>query len=50
MKNRAFTIVELLGVIVILAILVLLAVPTYNKVLETVRQSQYDTKIENIKY
>ena len=49
MKNRAFTIVELLGVIVILAILVLLAVPTYNKVLETVRQSQYDTKIENIK-
>ena len=49
MKSKAFTIVELLGTIVILSILILLAVPAYNKVIESVRSSQYNTKIENIK-
>ena len=46
MKSKAFTIVELLGTIVILSILILLAVPAYNKVIESVRSSQYNTKIE----
>ena len=49
MKNKGFTIVELLAVLVILSILIFMAVPTYNKITQVVRQREYDTKLENIK-
>lgn len=50
MKNRnGFTLVELLGVVTILAMLGLIIVPTINNVVSENRQTLYDTQIRNIK-
>ena len=46
--KKGFTLVEMIAVIAILAILALIAVPTYNVVSERIKQSSYETKIQNI--
>ena len=46
--KKGFTLVEMIAVIAILAILILIAVPTYNVVSERIKQSSYETKIQNI--
>lgn len=62
MKEKGFTLVELLGVIVILAVIMLLVFPTVNNILsqskDTIYQKQinsilsaaYDFSLKNIKY
>ena len=46
--KRGFTLVELLAVLVILAVLVALSVPTYYVVSNQIKESSYETKLENI--
>ena len=46
--NKAFTLIELLGVLIILAIIALITIPIIDKSLESSRQSAYDRTIENI--
>ena len=48
MKNKGFTLVELLGVVTILAMLGLIIVPTMNKVLKDNKNKLYDVQIKNI--
>lgn len=48
MKNKGFTLVELLGVVTILAMLGLIIVPTVNKVLSDNKKKLYDVQIRNI--
>src|SRR5574344_2112317 len=48
MKKNAFTIVELLAVIVILAVILLIAVPKINNIVQTNKQSLYNTTIKEI--
>ncbi len=49
MKKNGFTLVELLGVVTILAMLGLVIVPVVNKVVTDNRQQLYDVQIRNIK-
>lgn len=49
MKKNGFTLVELLGVITILAMLGMIAVPVINHVISSNKESLYDTQIRNIK-
>ena len=46
--KKGFTLVELMAVIAILAILAIIAVPTYNVVSERIKQSTYESKVQNI--
>lgn len=49
MKKNGFTLVELLGVVIILAMLGLIIVPTINKVLADNKNELYEVQIRNIK-
>ena len=48
MKNKGFTLTEMMGVIVILAILVIIAVPTYFKIVDTVKENNLNSKLNYI--
>ena len=48
MKNRGFTLVELLGVVFILALLGLLIVPVVNDIINGKKKDLYDVQIRNI--
>lgn len=47
-KKHGFTLVELLGVIIILGVLALLIIPTIDKSLKAGKQKLYENQIENI--
>ena len=49
MRNNGFTLVELLGVITILAMLGLIIVPTVNNIITENKNELYDVQIRNIK-
>lgn len=46
MKNKAFTLVELLAVIVILAIILIVAVPAINNVIDVAKKSTLDSQVK----
>lgn len=48
MKNKGFTLVELLAVIVIMAILVLMAIPAYNSITNNMKKKQNENIINYI--
>ena len=48
MKNRGFTLVELLCVIILIALLMTIAVPNALRMANRVREKSYDTKIDLI--
>ena len=48
MKNKGFTLVELLGVVVILVVIFLLVFPSVNKILFTSKETVYQTQINKI--
>ena len=48
MFKRAFTLIELLGVLIILAIIALITIPIIDKSLESSRQAAYDRAVDNI--
>ena len=47
--RKGFTLVEILAVIAIMAVLVLIAVPTYNTISGTMKENVYNAKIEELK-
>ncbi len=49
MKSRGFTLVELMGVITILAVLSLIIVPIVDKNLKRAKDDMYSIQIENIR-
>ena len=49
MNRKGFTLVELIGVVVILGIIIGIAVPSYIAVSNNIRSKNYDQKIDNIK-
>lgn len=49
MKRNGFTLVELLGVVTILAMLGIIVVPTISKVISDNKRQLYDVQISNIK-
>ena len=49
MKNKGFTLAELLGVIAILGIIALITVPAINRSLNQGKEDLYNTQIEQIK-
>ena len=49
MNKKAFTLVELIGVLVILSVLVLVAVPSVLKIIKNTKQKTYDSNITMIK-
>ena len=50
MKNKGFTLVEVLGVIVILAVIFVLVFPSVKNVLSQSKETVYDTQINKIFY
>ena len=46
MKSRGFTLTEILAVIVILAILIGIGTPVYNRITSSTRKNEYETKIK----
>lgn len=49
MKNKGFTLAELLGVIAILGIIALITVPAINRSLNQGKDDLYETQIEQLK-
>lgn len=49
MKKNAFTLTELLATITILGILLIIAVPSYNKYIESSRNRLYESYMEQLK-
>lgn len=48
MKNRGFTLAEVLGVITIIALLALLVTPSVTKIIKKNKEKLYDIQIETI--
>ena len=48
MKNKGFTLVELLGVITLLVILVFIAVPSVSKSIQNSRERAYEAQLGNL--
>ena len=48
MKNKGFTLVELLGVFVVLAIMLIVTVPAITSSLKSADQKEYDSFVNNI--
>lgn len=48
MKKKAFTMVELIGVIVIMALILLIAVPTINNAIKTSEENKKQEALNNI--
>jgi len=48
MKKRGFTLIELMGVLIILGVLSLIIIPIVSNVLKEQKQKQYDQQIANI--
>ena len=48
MKKNGFTLTEVIAVIVILSVIILMAVPAYLGITETLRNNQYDNKVKQI--
>ena len=48
MKNKGFTLVELIGVITVLGIVILLAIPTVRKINDNSKEELYNVQINNI--
>ena len=48
MKKNGFTLTEVIAVIVILSVIILMAVPAYLGITETLKNNQYDNKIKQI--
>ncbi len=48
MKNKGFTLVELLGVLVVLAIMLIVTVPAITSSLKSADQKEYDSFVNNI--
>ena len=46
--KKGFTMIELLGVIVISCILILIAVPIYNGIKKSINESLYESKIKEV--
>ncbi len=49
MQNKGFTIIELLAIIALLALLVLVSVPVYTTIRESIYSKLYDAKITELK-
>ena len=49
MNKKGFTLVELIGVVVILGIIIGIAVPSYIAVSNNIKEKNYNQKIDNIK-
>ncbi|HPF82814.1 MAG TPA: type II secretion system protein [Bacilli bacterium] len=49
MKNRGFTLVELLAVIALVAVFLLIAIPTVDTITGKQKQKLYKLQIENVK-
>jgi prepilin-type N-terminal cleavage/methylation domain-containing protein len=48
MKNKGFTLVEVISVIIILSGIILIAIPSYNMASYAIRKSSYENKINVI--
>lgn len=48
-KNRGFTLVEVIGVIIILSLIMIVAVPSLTRTLKRNEQKKYDTYLDNVK-
>ena len=48
MKNKGFTLVELIAVLVVLSLISLIAIPTVNNSLKEYKQKLYDDAIRNL--
>ena len=48
MNNKGFTLVEVITVIAILSVIVLIAVPSYFGITDSLRQREYDNKVKQI--
>ena len=46
--KKGFTLIEVMATIVILAVILLIAVPIYNGVRENINESIYNSKIEEV--
>ena len=45
MKNKGFTLPEIIAVLSILALIIVIAIPTYNKISKNMKDNTYDSKI-----
>ncbi len=48
MKKRGFTLIEFLAVILIIGIIVLIAIPTVNKIIKQSKKSAFETTVNNV--
>lgn len=47
--KKGFTLVEILATIVIISVILLISVPLYNKISDSIKESTYKSKIEEVK-